>query len=62
MCALVAKPCDCVPIEERTLKDADGSSKVVDPPGGLESGGNDRGGGNEIISEGVVQVALANGD
>lgn len=46
---------------ERTLKDADGGGKVVDPSGGLEGSGDDRGGGDEIIGEGVVQVALANG-
>lgn len=45
---------------KRTLKDADGSSKVVDPSGGLEGSGNNGSGGDEIVGKGVVQVALAN--
>lgn len=46
----------------RTLKDADGSSKVVDPSGGLEGSSNNGGGGDEIVGKGVVQVALASGN
>lgn len=42
----------------RTFKDADGSGKVVDSAGGLEGSGDDGGGGDEIVGEGVVQVAL----
>ena len=42
----------------RTLEDADGSGEVVDSPGSAESGGEDGGGGDEIVGEGVVQVAL----
>ena len=42
----------------RTLEDPDSSGKVIDPPGGLESSNDDRGGRNQVVSEGVVQVAL----
>jgi hypothetical protein len=42
----------------RTLEDADGGGEVVDSPGGPEGGGHDGGGGDEIVGEGVVQVAL----
>jgi hypothetical protein len=42
----------------RTLENANGGREVVDPPGGPESSGEDGGGGNEIVGEGVVQVAL----
>jgi hypothetical protein len=42
----------------RTLEDADSGSKVVDPPGSLESSDDDRGRGNEIVSESVVEIAL----
>jgi hypothetical protein len=41
-----------------TLEDADSGSKVVDPPGSLESSDDDGGRGNEIVSEGVVEIAL----
>lgn len=46
----------------RTLKDADGGREVVDPPSGAESGGEDGGGGDEIVGESVVQVALWGGE
>ena len=42
----------------RTLENADGGGKVVDPPGGLEGSGDDGGRGDEIVGEGVVEVAL----
>jgi hypothetical protein len=42
----------------RTLEDADGGGEVVDSPGGPEGGGQDGRGGDEIVGEGVVQVAL----
>lgn len=42
----------------RTLEDSDGSGEVVDSTGGLEGGNDDRGSGNEIVGEGVVQVTL----
>jgi hypothetical protein len=42
----------------RTLEDTDGGGVVVDSPGGTESSGEDGGGGDEIVGEGVVQVAL----
>lgn len=42
----------------RTFENADGSSKVVDSPGSLEGSGDDRGRGDEIVGEGVVEVAL----
>lgn len=42
----------------RTLEDPDGGGVVVDSPGSPESGGENGGGGNEIVGEGVVQVAL----
>lgn len=41
-----------------TLEDADSSGEVVDATGSLESGSENGGGGNEIVSESVVQVAL----
>ncbi len=41
-----------------TLEDADGGREVVDSPGSLEGGGEDGRGGDEIVGEGVVQVAL----
>lgn len=43
---------------DRTLEDPHGGGEVVDPPGGLERGGAHAGGGDEIVGEGVVQVAL----
>lgn len=42
----------------RTLEDADSGRVVVNTAGGLESGSEDLNGGNEIVSEAVVQVAL----
>lgn len=42
----------------RTLKNTDGSRKVVDSPSSLEGGGDDRGGRDEVVGEGVVEVAL----
>lgn len=42
-----------------TFEDADGGSKVVDPPGSLEGSGDDGRRGDEIVGEGVVEVALA---
>jgi hypothetical protein len=47
-------------LEFRTFKDSHGSSKVVDPPGSLKCGSNNGRGRNEIVGEGVVQVALNN--
>jgi hypothetical protein len=44
--------------ETRTLEDTDSRGEVVDTPGSAESGGNDGGGGDEIVGEAVVQVAL----
>lgn len=43
---------------EHTLEDSDGGGVVVDSAGGLEGGDNDRRGGDKIVGEGVVQVAL----
>ena len=42
----------------RTLEDPDGGGVVVDSPGSPEGGGEDGGRGDEIVGEGVVQVAL----
>lgn len=42
----------------RTFENADGSTEVVDPSGGLEGGSNHRGSRDKIVSEGVVEVAL----
>ena len=47
--------------ETRTLEDTDSRGEVVDTPGSAESGGDDGGGGNEIVGEAVVQVALYDG-
>ena len=44
----------------RTLEDSDSRGEIVDAPGGLESGSDDRGRGNEIVGEAVVQVSLLN--
>jgi hypothetical protein len=44
--------------KERTLEDTDGGREVVNTAGGLESGREDLNGGNEIVGEAVVQVAL----
>lgn len=41
-----------------TLEDAHGSGEVVHPPGGPKRGGADGRGGDQIVGEGVVQVAL----
>jgi hypothetical protein len=41
-----------------TLEDAHGSGEVVHSAGGLEGGNEDRGRGDEIVSESVVQIAL----
>ena len=43
---------------KRTLEDANSGGEVVDTAGGLESGSEDLNGGNEIVGEAVVQVAL----
>lgn len=42
-----------------TLKNADGGGVVVDAASGLQGGGKDLDGGNEIVSEAVVQVTLS---
>lgn len=42
----------------RTLEDAHSGREVVDPPRSPQSGGAHGGGGDEIVSERVVQVAL----
>lgn len=42
----------------RTLEDPHGGGEVVNPPGGLERGSAHAGGGDEIVGECVVQVAL----
>lgn len=44
-----------------TLKDADGSGVVVDTSCSAESGREDRGGGDQVVGKGVVQVALGGG-
>jgi hypothetical protein len=41
-----------------TLEDADGGREVVDTAGGFQGGGDDLGRGDEIVGEGVVEVAL----
>lgn len=43
---------------KRTLEDADGGGKVVDAAGSLEGSSDDGDGGNEIVGESVVEVAL----
>jgi hypothetical protein len=40
------------------LEDPNGGGEVVDSPRGPKGGGHDGGGGDEIVGEGVVQVAL----
>lgn len=45
----------------RTLENADSGGKVVDSAGGLEGSGDDGDGRDEIVGEGVVQVALLRG-
>jgi hypothetical protein len=44
----------------RTFEDSHGSGKVVDPSGSFKCGGNNGRGRDEIVGEGVVQVALNN--
>ena len=44
--------------EKRTLENSDSRGEVVDTPGSAESGSDDRGGGDEIGGEAVVQVSL----
>jgi hypothetical protein len=41
-----------------TLEHPDGGGEVVDTAGGLEGGGEDLDGGDEIVGEAVVQIAL----
>jgi hypothetical protein len=43
----------------RTLEDPHGGGEVVDPPGSAQGGDDDRGRGNEIVGEAVVQVPLS---
>ena len=43
-----------------TFENADGGREVVDPPCGLQGSDNNGGGGDEIVGEGVVEVALQN--
>jgi hypothetical protein len=47
-----------VALVRRTLKDTDCRGEVVDAPGSTDSCGDDRGRGDEIVSEAVVQVTL----
>lgn len=42
----------------RTLEDTNGGGEVVDPSSGFESSDDDGGRGDEIVGEGVVQIAL----
>lgn len=44
--------------EFRTLEDPDSGGEVVDSPRSPEGSGNNGGRGDEIVGEGVVQVAL----
>jgi hypothetical protein len=46
----------------RTLKDPYGSREVVDSPRSLQRSSNDRGRGDEIVCEGIVQVSLSTYD
>lgn len=41
-----------------TFEDTDSSAEVIHSSGSLEGSGDDRGGGDEIVGEGVVEVAL----
>lgn len=41
-----------------TLEDTDGSGEVVDAAGSLQGGAEDLNGGDKIVGEAVVQVAL----
>lgn len=45
-------------LRKRTLEDANSGREVVNTAGGLEGGGEDCDGGNKIVGEAVVQVAL----
>ena len=40
------------------LEDAHGGGEVVDAAGGAQGGGDDRGRGDEVVGEGVVEVSL----
>lgn len=42
-----------------TLENPDGGREVVDAAGGLQGRGEDLDGGDEIVGEAVVQVALS---
>lgn len=44
--------------ESHTLENADGSGEVVNTASGLQGSGQDLNGGNKIVGEAVVQVAL----
>jgi hypothetical protein len=46
-------------VGRRTFEDSDGGGEVVDSTGSLESGNDDRRSGDQIVGEGVVQVALS---
>jgi hypothetical protein len=52
------EPADDIFGYSHTLENSDGRGEVVDTPGSAESGGDDGGGGDEIIGEAVVQVSL----
>lgn len=41
-----------------SLEETDGGGEVVDPPRSLDGGLKDRWRGDEIVGEGIVQVAL----
>jgi len=45
-------------LDLQSLKDTDGGGVVINASGGLESSGNDRGRGDKIVTEGVVQSTL----
>ena len=45
-----------------TFEDTDSSAEVIHSSGSLEGSGDDRGGGDEIVGEGVVEVALIDSD
>lgn len=57
------KPRICFAGEERvrTLEDTDGGREVVDTASGLQGSSEDLNGGDKIVSEAVVQVALKEG-
>lgn len=48
----------CEEVEGHTLEYSHGGGKVIDPPGGPEGGGDDGGRGDQVVGEGVVEVAL----